>query len=144
MNALNVDHKLELLLRQNEKILNLLSKHFAEVLTKEDEIMDVVKEVSDQVDITLAVMSNGLAEIQKDLAALASIPIVPDNTSAIEAQLARLKDGTDKLAAGLPAPAVVVSPAVVVPEPVTPVAAPVAAPADAGPAVVAPVPGAAA
>lgn len=139
-----LERNVELLLRQNQIMLRIFTKHFEEVLNKEDEIMDVVKEVSDQVDVTLAVMSNGLAEIQKDLAALASIPIVPDNTAAIEAQLARLKDGTDKLAAGLPAPVVAPAPA---PAPPAPVSSP--APAEAPPAadatvVVPPVPGAAA
>lgn len=149
MNTLSdVDHKLELLLRQNEKILSLLSKHFAEVLTKEDTIImaiDVVKDMAAQVDDTLTVMANSVAEIQKDLANLASIP--PDNTAAIEAQIARLKTGTDALASSLPAPTVVVAPVAPVVAPAPTPDAPVspAAPADATVAtVVQPVPGAAA
>lgn len=149
MNTLSdVDHKLELLLRQNEKILSLLSKHFAEVLTKEDTIImaiDVVKDMAAQVDDTLTVMANSVAEIQKDLANLASIPA--DNTAAIEAQIARLKTGTDALAASLPAPTVVVAPVTPVVAPAPTPDAPVspAAPADATVGtVVQPVPGAAA
>lgn len=119
-----LDAKVDLLLRQNQIILRLLSKNFTQVLNMEDELMDVVKDVSDQVDSSLAVMASAVAEIQKDMAELAAIPA--DNTAAIEDKMAKLKAGTDALAAALPKAPTPVAPAEpaapVTPAPATPVA----------------------
>jgi hypothetical protein len=62
---------------------------------------DVVADLSAQVSATLATLDDLLAKHQADVTALAAIPVTPDNTAALEAQIAALKDGTDKVRAAL-------------------------------------------
>lgn len=77
-------------------------------------MVDAVADLTAQTDATLAGLTALVTEIQKDVALLAATP--KDNTDAVEAQVARLKEGTDAAAAALAAlqPAPTVEPA---PEP---------------------------
>jgi cell division protein FtsB len=64
-------------------------------------MVDVVADLRAQVQETLAAVNALLAQHADDVAKLAAIPVTPDNTADLEAQIAALKDGTAKVTAAL-------------------------------------------
>ena len=94
-------------------------------------MVDVVADLQAQVTATLGVLNDLLAKHQSDVAALAAIPVTPDNTASLEAQIAALKDGTDKVVAAF---ATVASANAATTASAPAPAAPAAAPAPSAPA----------
>src|SRR3954470_14946612 len=76
----------------------LLAEYIHAIIHKEMKPMvDAVSDLTAATDSALSVIGELLAEVQKDVAALAVLP--KDNTAALEVQIERLKTGTDAAAA---------------------------------------------
>jgi paraquat-inducible protein B len=85
---------------QLDYLANKVTAHVAgylKALIKQEirPMVDVVADLAAQVDSTLSVLNGLLATVAADVEALKNIPVIPDNTQALEDQIAKLKVGTD-------------------------------------------------
>lgn len=118
-----------------------MARHVAELLAvpiraiirlETQKMADAIEDLRVSTDAALGVIGSLLAEVQKDVAALAVMP--KDNGPAIEQQVERLKAGTDAAATALKAfQTTAAAPAQTTAAEPAPEAAPAAEPAPAAP-----------